>query len=508
MENLIIRASTFEFNLLELDVRQHSDAHSDLISEVISDYSNFNEHQKQDQLKFYINSNKKIIKRSQLSKFSLEVYKTFEVIVENLKCHPNSIKSYIVSMTHETSDILEVLFIFNQVKLALKTEVNIYLNIIPLYETIYDLNNAKKLLDELLSNPSYKTHLKKIGNFQEVMLGYSDSNKDGGIFMANYSIQSCIRNINQIFIKHDVDYSVFHGRGGSISRGGGKSNEAIMSLPSFSEKQKLRMTEQGEIISYRYSNPDISKRHLEQILSALIKSSIRTVKVDSEFENLKKIADSTFNSYKKNIINLEYWRFFIKSTPINYISRLKISSRPFSRNKITISRMGYDEIRAIPWVSSWIQTRYNISGWFGIGEKINDIIDSGNLKSLQDLYLKSSFFRNIMDNITFEMARARIPISKKYSQINNYTEINYVIEKEFKLIEKSYLQISGNKTLLERNPVIENLIKFRNPITDLLNIIQIEYLNRVKNEPKSTDIENEIIISSINGIAAAMQTTG
>ena len=150
MENLIIRASTFEFNLLELDIRQHSDSHSDLISEVISDYSNFNEQQKQDQLKFYINSNKKIIKRSQLSKFSLEVYKTFEVIVENLKYHPNSIKSYIVSMTHETSDILEVLFIFNQVKLALKTEVDIYLNIIPLYETIYDLNNAKKLLDELL----------------------------------------------------------------------------------------------------------------------------------------------------------------------------------------------------------------------------------------------------------------------------------------------------------------------------------------------------------------------
>ena len=170
--------------------------------------------------------------------------------------------------------------------------------------------------------------------------------------------------------------------------------------------------------------------------------------------------------------------------------------------------MGFDEIRAIPWVSAWVQTRYNVSGWYGIGIKLNDLIMSDNLKLLQNLYKKSSFFKNMMDNITFEMARARIPISKKYSEIHHFEKINKIIEKEFELIFKSYLLMTKNDSLLSRNRVIENLITFRNPTTDLLNLIQIEYMKRIINNSKKNKSNSEIIISSINGIAAAMQTTG
>ena len=361
---------------------------------------------------------------------------------------------------------------------------------------------------DLLNNSLYNSHLKKSGNYQEVMLGYSDSNKDGGIFMANYCIHSCLRNVDKVFKKHNLEYSIFHGRGGSISRGGGKSNQAIRSFPKNSRNQKLRMTEQGEIISYRYGNCNISKRHLEQILSALVKNSIKINEEDKLFNELKVLADSTFENYRNNIVNINFWKFFIKTTPINYISKLKISSRPSSRSKLSLNKLGIDEIRAIPWVSSWIQTRYNISGWFGIGEIINEIIESGDLESLQNIYNQSSFFRNVMDNITFEMARARIPISKQYSKINNYNEIHGMIEREFELIRKSYLLISKSDTLLERNPIIENSIKFRNPTADLINIIQLEYLRKLSRNSQKSNVINEIIMSSINGMAAAMQTTG
>lgn len=509
LENLIIQAETFQFYLLQLDIRQHSDCHADFIKDMLGlDYKKFKENKKQETLIRLIKENKKIINLNKLNYSSIELYNTFKVIINNLNHHPNSIKSYIVSMTHETSDILEVLLIFNQVKLDLKIKKDLFLNIIPLYETIHDLKNAEVLIDNLLNNKIYKSHLEKVANYQEVMLGYSDSNKDGGIFMANYSIQSCIREINKVFNKYKIDYSIFHGRGGSISRGGGKSNEAIRSLPSTSNYHKLRMTEQGEIISYRYGNSEISKRHLEQIISALIKSSVNKSKDDFKFEELSFIAKSTYNNYKKNIINLDYWKFFIKTTPINFISKLKISSRPYSRNKIRFNQMGFDEIRAIPWVSAWVQTRYNVSGWYGIGTKLNDLIKSDNLKLLQNLYKKSSFFKNMMDNITFEMARARIPISKKYSEIHHFEKINKIIEKEFELIFKSYLLMTKNDSLLSRNRVIENLITFRNPTTDLLNLIQIEYMKRIINNSKKKKSNSEIIISSINGIAAAMQTTG
>ena len=509
LENLIIRSKTFEFNLMQMDIRQHSDCHEEFIDEVFNyNYKILNENQKQEKLNRLIKTHKNYINKDKLSKQSLEMYDTFKIIIQNLIYHPKSIKSYIVSMTHKTSDILEVIFIFNQVKKDLGIRKKLILNIVPLYETIDDLKNAKNLLDDLLGNTVYKTYLKKINNYQEIMLGYSDSNKDGGIFMANYSIQLCIKNLNNVFKKHGINYSIFHGRGGSVSRGGGKSNEAIRSLPSFTEKQKLRMTEQGEIISYRYGNCDISKRHLEQILSALIKNSVKAVKKDLNINELKFLAESSLKNYKKNITNLDFWKFFIKTTPINFISKLKISSRPSSRSKLFLNKEGFDEIRAIPWVSSWVQTRYNISGWFGIGYEINQLIKLGKLKVLEDLYSDSLFFKNMLDSITFEMARSRNPISKKYSKISDYNEINKIIEKEFSYIHKNYLLISKNKTLLGRNPVIENLIKFRNPMTDLLNIIQIEYLKRISSSKETKQINNEIIMSSINGIAAAMQTTG
>lgn len=504
LERLLILAKTFKFNLFQMDIRQHSDTHAEFINEIFYEkYKEKNEIEKQKIIKDILESKINPIDKNILSNSSLELYETFEVIIKNLIYHPNSIKSYIVSMTHQTSDILEVLLIFNLVKVSMGVEDNLYLPITPLYETIDDLNNVKHLIKDLLDNSIYKAYLEIGDNFQEIMLGYSDSNKDGGIFSANYYLNTCIEQINEILSNHKIKYNIFHGRGGSISRGGGKSNQAIRNL---NIKEKLRMTEQGEIISYRYGDEKISKRHIEQILSALIKNSIKKNKKEIQITDLKFLADSAYKQYKEKIINIDYWRFFLKSTPIDFLSKLNISSRPPSRSEISFDNLGINEIRAIPWVASWIQTRYNISGWYGIGKILNENIKGEKYKKLKNIYNESSFLRSILNNITFEMARARLPISKKYAEIHEFKDIHHMIEKEFYLISESYLKLAGRKRLLDRNLVIENSIKFRNPTTDLINIIQIEFLYRVENN--KNNINCNILTSTINAMASAMQTTG
>ena len=504
LERLLILVETFKFHLFQMDIRQHSDIHSEFINEILfNGYKEKTELEKQDIIENIFASKVVAIDKNKLSNSSLELYETFEVIIKNLIYQPNSIKSYIVSMTHQTSDILEVFLIFNLVKLNMEVKENLYLPITPLYETIDDLNNVKTLVNNLLDNSIYRTYLKTGDNFQELMLGYSDSNKDGGIFSANYYLSKCIGEINEILNNYKIKYSIFHGRGGSISRGGGKSNQAIRNL---NLKEKLRMTEQGEIISYRYGDEKISKRHIEQILSALIKNTIKKNKKDRNITDLKFLADSAYKQYKENIINIDYWRFFLKSTPIDFLSKLNISSRPPSRSEISLDNLGINEIRAIPWVASWVQTRYNISGWYGIGKILNENMKGDNFKNLKNIYEESSFLRSIFDNITFEMARARIPVSKKYAEIHKFKNIHEMIEKEFFLIKESFLKLTGSTRLLDRNLVIENSIKFRNPTTDLINIIQIEFLYRVRKDKKN--VNDEILTSTINAMASAMQTTG
>ena len=215
----------------------------------------------------------------------------------------------------------------------------------------------------------YKKYLQSQGVFQEIMLGYSDSNKDGGMGMAQYSLYKCQENLAKICNEKHIDFRLFHGRGGSISRGGGKSNKAIISLPSVCHNGKIRMTEQGEVISYRYGSSRIAKRHLEQLIHAQMIGLAGIIDDKKEFEsplNLD-ISMRAFDTYQKNIINQQCWKYFINATPINHISSLPIASRPAARAKLADESVGFYDLRAIPWVFSWTQLRYNLTGWFGLG---------------------------------------------------------------------------------------------------------------------------------------------
>ena len=345
LNDLIIRSKTFGFILMSLDIRQHSINHETAIHEIFSNfniidnYSELNEIDKSKILnKEFFNSKIKIDKTSSFnfSNETIQLLETLKTIKSELKKDSSCISSYIISMTHSKSDILEVLFLLKLFDLILikNNKMISYLDVIPLYETIDDLYNAPNLLLELIDDNIYNKYLKSRNNFQEVMLGYSDSNKDGGMGMATWALNESQEKIAKLFNKKNINHRLFHGRGGSVSRGGGRTNLAILSLPKECQNGTIRMTEQGEVISYRYGSGAIAKRHLEQIVNAVLKGLIsesNTSKKD-EINLLSKIARSSEEVYKNKIFSKECWDFFINVSPIKHISRLPIASRPASRS--------------------------------------------------------------------------------------------------------------------------------------------------------------------------------
>ena len=517
LNDLIIRSKTFGFILMSLDIRQHSNNHEKAIDEIFSNFNIINNYSKIDEINKskilcdqFFNSKINIDKISshKFSKETIQLLETFKTIKSELRKDSSCISSYIISMTHTKSDILEVLFLLKlfDVILIKNNRLISYIDVVPLYETIDDLYNAPNLLMELINDNVYSKYIISRNNFQEVMLGYSDSNKDGGMGMATWALNESQEKIAKLFNEKNINHRLFHGRGGSVSRGGGKTKLAILSLPKECQNGTIRMTEQGEVISYRYGSGEIAKRHLEQIVNAVLKGLISKSNISKkdEISLLSKIARSSEEVYKNKIFSNECWDFFINVSPIKHISRLPIASRPASRSTLE----SFNDLRAIPWVFSWIQTRYNIPGWFGLGSSLYEISNQKkDIEILINLYKKSAIFQHLLNKMSFEMARAQLPISKLYTDLTKNKEFHNIIQNEFNLCIEMYKLITKNKSLLQRSPVIENSIKFRNPIADLINLIQIELLNRWKNGNKEKEIQKSIF-ASINAIAASMQTTG
>ena len=520
MKGLLVRSKVFGLYYLSIDIRQHSDMHEKAIAEIMelikpgTHYKKIEEQKKCELLNEFIKLDNEGINsiKGSASILVKEVLSTFEMIKDAFEIDQKIISSYIVSMTHSKSDILEVLFLAKLAGLVTSdlNKITSHLNIIPLYETISDLKNAPLLLSELIEDSTYRLHLENRDNFQEIMLGYSDSNKDGGFGMANFCLNESQIAISNAMKNKDIDFRIFHGRGGSISRGGGKSNKAILSLPNECQNGKIRFTEQGEVINYRYGSSSIAKRHLEQIVSAqIIALSKSSESKDDQVDILQEILDESYNTYRKKIISERCWHFLLKATPINHIRKIPITSRPASRKKMEESVLGFDDLRAIPWVFSWTQIRYNLSGWFGMGTALDKAVkDEKNLEEMKSYFMQSKFFRQLLDNMSFEMARSRLEISLLYSKSKEEISFHNAVESEFNLLLNAYKKITGYDTLLERNKIIDSSIRFRNPFTDILNCAQSELLDRYRSvNEKNVELDNAIFLS-INHIAAAMQTTG
>ncbi len=518
LADLLIQAKAFGFHLATLDIRQHSDVHEQVVTELMAragvcqDYRSLGESERVGVLCRSIERGSMDRPRIEdVSETTRELLKVFGVIEQTCKHDRNAFGSYIISMANSVSDVLEVLWLMRLTNCAV-------LDIVPLFETIDDLDHGPDLLDGMLANPVYRKHIESRGQFQEIMLGYSDSNKDGGFLMSSWVLQSAMSRLAGVCRNRDVRFRFFHGRGGTVGRGGGRSNRAIQATPPDSRSGGLRMTEQGEVISFRYAIPDIAHRHLEQLVSATILAESEATsepesRSSSDDQLMVQLGDRAMAAYRQLIDDPSFWDWFTQVSPIAHISALPIASRPVARSSGSVH---FESLRAIPWVFSWTQMRINVPGWYGIGSALSEAIAASEetIGILCRWYKGWEYFRTVIDNAQQEMARARLNIARHYDELSpegGHGASKHLerISAEFQLARTAILRITGQQEILDNNPVIQRSIEQRNGLTDLLNLLQVELLRRYACSDKAEEPHlRPVLFASINGIAAAMQSTG
>ncbi len=411
-------------------------------------------------------------------------------------------------MTRGAADILTVLLLARWAGCADG------LPIVPLFETLDDLDAAENILTELFENPEYRTHLASCANEQMVMIGYSDSNKDGGYLAANWALYQAQEKIAAVCHTHLVELTLFHGRGGTVARGGGPANRAIRAQPAGTVNGRFRVTEQGETIASRYADPALAHRHLEQIVSAVILASVpqdESAEPRPEWRTaMNHMAYAARAAYQTFVFEtpgfVEFWRV---ATPLDEIGELGIGSRPTARRGHSTQ---VTNIRAIPWVFSWMQARFNLPSWFGFGTALA----TQPLEQLHAMHAGWQFFRALLDNIEMSLLKADMDIAALYAAlVPDRTLAQRIMElvfAEYARTRQVVLAVTGHHELMDADPIVQNSIHLRNPYVDPLNYIQVEMLRRLRTLPDRTSSEaeaiREVIGITINGIAAGLRNTG
>jgi phosphoenolpyruvate carboxylase len=388
------------------------------------------------------------------------------------------------------------------------------LQIVPLFETIEDLRAAPSIFESLLELPIYREHLATCSDEQMIMIGYSDSNKDGGYVMSNWALYQGQENITKIAQKHKITLTIFHGRGGTIARGGGPANRGIRAQPPGSVNGRFRLTEQGEVIAARYSNLALAHRHLEQLAHAVLVASSPAktrIEIPKAWRSaMDQMSESAHRTYRALVYeNPKFIEFWQTATPLEEIKRLHIGSRPAARGKSS----EVTKIRAIPWVFSWMQSRFNLPGWFGLGAALAAVKDE---ELLREMYEGWALFNTMLNNAEMSLLKADLGIASLYVDLVSDKalgrEMFGTIRAEYERTRDLVLSISGHANLLDAEPVTQNAVQLRNPYVDPLNYIQVEMLRRIRalrdQEGEEAQSIREVITITINGIAAGLRNTG
>ena len=538
---LVQQARIFGFHLASMDIRQHSDRHLEAVAELVNryyraqdpdfDYLALSEEERTRLLVEEIESPRPLTARLLYSNDTNETVALFRLIRQaHERIAPQAIGAYIISMTTSVSHVLEVLLLAKDAGLFGR------IDIAPLFETIDDLVRAPDVMRALFESPIYRKHLAQRDNCQEIMIGYSDSNKDGGYLRSSWSLYQAQERLAQICSAYDVKLTLFHGRGGSIGRGGGPANRAILAQPPGSVQGRIKLTEQGEVISARYSNRAIAKRHLEQLVNAVLIASCEThhdvLSDSSGSENslhsvsedwvriLEATSELSERKYRALVEKPAFLSYFHEATPIEQLAQMNIGSRPAKRRQTS----DISDLRAIPWVFAWTQSRVNLPGWYGLGTGLQ-AESAHRMEVLREMYHNWPFFRTVIDRAQLSMRRADMPIASLYASLAadaTRTAIFGEIMEEFRRTERIILEITGQAALLDNEPWLQRSINLRNPYVDPLNYIQVALLSKqrtggeqqlngahagrdgTKEDPRL----RQAILLSINGIAAGLQATG
>jgi phosphoenolpyruvate carboxylase len=513
---LVAQAEIFGFHLASLDLRQHAERHATALEEVFARYgmaegwSQWSEEKKTELLTRELMSPRPLLGRLEFSEETNETLELFRLLRRaHERVGPQAIEAYVVSMTRGPSDLLAVLLMASDAGVAGAVDV------MPLFETVADLHQAPETMRRLFENAAYARHLQQRGGGQPIMIGYSDSNKDAGYVSANWELHRAQRALAQLCQQHAVRMTLFHGRGGSVGRGGGPTNRAILSQPQESVGGRLRLTEQGEAITARYANRHLAQRHLEQLLHAVLWSTGKQpIKSPSRggswHQAMDALAPASERAYRDFVGAPETMPYFVQTTPVEEIGRLNIGSRPATRG----SEVSLASLRAIPWVFAWTQSRVTLPGWYGLGTAIAEWAgeDEARWETLRAMYREWPFFQTMIDNSQVSLRKGDMLIAEVYSALaDEATRRTFPkIRDEYERSAISLCRLTGQRDLLEQQPWLQRSIRVRNPYIDPMNYVQVALLRRLRAAPQGPEADalREAVLLSVNGIAAGLRNTG
>ena len=510
LERITRAIGAFGLTNATMDIREHSEVHHRLLSQLFSDLT-------PELITSKLLSDEQP-GTSDLDEPSDRCYKTFLAINELVdRFGPEVIESYIISMTKSADDVIAAVLIAKIAGLISLKPKNEFAKIgfVPLLETVTELRSADKILEDLLSNKNYRKIVELRGNLQEVMLGYSDSNKDAGITTSQWEIHKAQRKLRDVAIKHGVKLRLFHGRGGSVGRGGGPTYDALIALPWGSIDGQIKMTEQGEVISDKYGLPALAKENLELTLAAALEATVLNRKprqsagdLNSWNECMDLISDHAFSAYRGLVEQPELPAYFYASTPVEQLGNMFLGSRPSRRPQ---DSGGLDSLRAIPWVFGWTQSRQIVPGWYGVGSGLKAAREAGKGELLQILLKDWHFFRTFISNVEMTLAKTDLSIAQRYVDELVDPSLHKIFEQiknEFELTVKELLLMTNKTEILGNQPILARTLQIRDAYLAPLQLLQISLLKRVRNQKEVDPLLARALLLTINGVAAGLRNTG
>jgi phosphoenolpyruvate carboxylase len=501
--------SAFGLTHATMDIREHSGVHRSLFTQI------FGQLDSADISKELTSANKEITKLDEVGK---RCFDTFMIVNELIdRFGSEVIESYIISMTKSADDVLIAALLAKQAGLLSLDEKKSFAKIgfVPLLETVAELRSAGEILDKLLMDKNYRKIVALRGDLQEVMLGYSDSNKDAGITTSQWEIHKAQRKLRDVAIKHGVKLRLFHGRGGSVGRGGGPTYDALIALPWGSIDGHIKMTEQGEVISDKYGLPALAKENLELTLAAALEATVLNRKprqsvgdLNSWNECMDLISENAFTAYRKLVDDPDLPTYFYQSTPVEQLGNLFLGSRPSRRPDAS---SGLDSLRAIPWVFGWTQSRQIVPGWFGVGSGLKAARQAGKEKLLQTLLKEWHFFKTFISNVEMTLAKTDLNIAKRYVDTLVDPALHKIFEQiksEFELTVNELLLMTGEKEILGNQPILARTLQIRDTYLAPIQLLQVSLLSRVRSQQEVDPLLTRALLLTINGVAAGLRNTG
>ncbi len=533
LDPLIRAVEVFGFHLATVDLRQSSDQHEKAVSELLhtarieKDYASLDETSKRDVLMKLLNDARPLrIPGAAYTEHTQSELAIFEAALAARATYgAEAIRHYIISHTETVSDLLEVLLLQKEVGLmrgTLDDKALVDLIVVPLFETIEDLRNSASIMREFYALPGIANLVKRSGAEQDIMLGYSDSNKDGGIFTSNWELYraevALVEDFERLANSHNIQLRMFHGRGGTVGRGGGPSYQAILAQPPGTVRGQIRLTEQGEVIGSKYANPEIGRRNLETLVAATLEATLLqpTKTAPRNFlETAAQLSEASMSAYRHLVYETAGFNdYFFGATPIREIAELNIGSRPASRK----ANQKIEDLRAIPWGFSWGQCRLTLPGWFGFGSAVEKFLDrptdkerKAALALLQKMVKQWPFFKTLLSNIDMVLAKSDLALASRYSELVSDVKLRKkifaAIETEWHRTADVMTLLTGEKHRLANNPALARSIRHRFPYIDPLHHLQVELIRRYREGKADERVQRGIHIS-INGIAAGLRNTG